>query len=77
MTTKHQSSIEKYREQGLVQLATWIEPEVLKNIRMIATAQDKTIREVITERFSDVRTEVKGSRVTVRFTKSLETEDVK
>jgi hypothetical protein len=74
MTTKHQSSIEKYREQGLVQLATWIPPDTLKNIRMIATAQDKTIREVITERFSDVRMETKGNRVTVKFAKSLETE---
>lgn len=74
MTTKHQSSIEKYREQGLVQLATWVHPDTLKKIRMIATAQDKTIREVITERFSNVQVEAKGNKVTVKFAKSLETE---
>jgi hypothetical protein len=77
MTTKHQTSIEKYREQGLVQLTTWVEPDVLKNIRMIATAQDKTIREVVTERFSDVHMETKGNRVTLKFSKSLEVEGSK
>jgi hypothetical protein len=74
MTTKPQSSIEKYKEQGLVQLTTWVQPDILKNIRMIATAQDKTIREVITERFSDVKIETKGNRVTLKFSKSLEVE---
>jgi hypothetical protein len=68
-------SVEKYKDMGLVQLATWVTPETLKKIKTLAFLQDKTIRDVITERFSDVQVDTGKGRLTVRFRRDLEVQD--
>ncbi len=66
------SVAERYKEQGRVQFACWLDPKVIHQIKAIAGIENKTIPEVITDRFSDVKFEGKGNKVTVKFSRQLE-----
>jgi len=68
-------SVEKYKENGLVQLSTWVTPDTLKKIKTMAFLEDKMIREVIEEKFRDVHVDIKGkgSKVTINFSRTAET----
>lgn len=70
-------SVEKYKENGLVQLSTWVSPETLKKIKTIAFLEDKMIRTVIEEKFSDIHVDIKGkgNKVTINFARNAEVVD--
>lgn len=72
MAKVRQTPAERYRAQGKVYFACWIDPQVVKKIKAIAGIEDKNIPEVLADRFSDVKVEKAGGKVTVRFSKTLE-----
>ena len=67
-----QTAAERYKGQGKVYFACWVDPSVVKKIKAIAGIEDKSIPEVLSERFSDVKMEKSAGKVTVRFNKALE-----
>lgn len=70
--SKRQTAAERYKSQGKVQFACWIDPKVLRQIKMIANLEEKTIPEVLASRFSDVKIESSTGKVIVKFSKQLE-----
>lgn len=68
-------SIESYKKLGLVQLSTWVKPETMRKIKMLAFVEDKTIREIVEARFNDVSVDIKEdtkNSVVIRFSRELE-----
>jgi hypothetical protein len=70
--SKAKTAAERYKEQGLVQFACWLHPSTIRKIKTLAIIEDKFIPEVIASRFSDVKIEGSGGKVTVRFSRQLE-----
>ena len=71
------TSTDKYKDEGLVQLAVWVPPEIRDNVRALARARGQKISQVIIDRFKEVQVQVKrvGGRTVVTSDDPLESED--
>lgn len=65
--TKRKTAAERYKEQGKVMFACWIDPKVIQKIKLLANIEDKTIPQLLTERFSDVKVTGSSGKVIVKF----------
>ena len=72
MSKSRQTAAERYKAQGKIYFACWLDPQVVHTIKALAAIEDKAIPEVITERFGAVKMERSAGKVTVRFNKALE-----
>lgn len=63
---------ERYKAQGKILFACWVDPSVVRAIKMVAGIENKNISTIITERFSDVKFEQTGRKVVVKFVRSEE-----
>lgn len=74
--TKRKTASERYKDQGKVMFACWIDPKVIQKIKLLANIESKTIPELLTERFSDVKVEGSAGKVVVKFARKEERAEI-
>jgi hypothetical protein len=74
MAVKPKTSVEKYKEMGLVQFTVWIDADVAEKIRTLAFLKKMTHAQVLAAQFKEVKVSSEKNTVILKFDRKLEKE---